>query len=217
MGNLFLDRFQSAPINPVPFQHLYVDGIFPVDFYGRMVDSLPTQSQMLPIGEVRGKAMKKYPQRYVFLFTWLKNLEPVRREFWRGFISDLTSKETMAGILGKFGIAEKPVWPDVHLIHDIEGYALGPHTDAKAKAASLLFYLPKEAGSEHLGTSLYTPKEEMPPSTEHFPFEKFSRVATMPYAPNAMFAFARSDSSFHGVEPVEKADRWLLQYNINAA
>jgi hypothetical protein len=38
----------------------------------------------------------------------------------------------------------------------------------------------------------------------------------MPFAPNSLFAFFKTDNSFHGVEPVLDADtrRWLLLYDI---
>ncbi len=38
----------------------------------------------------------------------------------------------------------------------------------------------------------------------------------MPFAPNSLFVFLKTDSSFHGVEPVSDPDtrRWLLLYDI---
>ena len=38
----------------------------------------------------------------------------------------------------------------------------------------------------------------------------------MPFKPNALFAFVKTETSFHGVEPVTDPDtkRWLLLYDI---
>jgi hypothetical protein len=40
----------------------------------------------------------------------------------------------------------------------------------------------------------------------------------MPFKPNSLFAFVKSDHTFHGVEPVVEPDvrRWLLLYNVMA-
>ena len=42
------------------------------------------------------------------------------------------------------------------------------------------------------------------------------RLHTNPFVPNSMFAFLKTDHSFHGVEPVLDADtrRWLLVCGI---
>ena len=41
-------------------------------------------------------------------------------------------------------------------------------------------------------------------------------MRTMPYVPNALFAFMKTPNSFHGVEPIEEPDvrRDLLLYDI---
>jgi hypothetical protein len=104
------------------------------------------------------------------------------------------------------------------VIHDRTNYSLGPHTDSPRKALSFLFYLPADASREHLGTSIYMPRD--PSFTcaggPHYKFTNFQRMLTMPYVPNALFAFMKTNNSFHGVEPVEEADaqRDLLLYDV---
>jgi hypothetical protein len=85
----------------------------------------------------------------------------------------------------------------------------------------LLFYLAPDERAAHLGTSLYRPKTPgfTCPNSVHYPFEDFVRVKTAPYKPNSLLAFVRSDSSFHGVEPLSEQDiaacsRDLIQYVI---
>jgi hypothetical protein len=48
------------------------------------------------------------------------------------------------------------------------------------------------------------------------PFEHFRRVHTMEYLPNTLFAFMKTNDSFHGVEPITQPDvqRDLLLYDI---
>jgi hypothetical protein len=43
-------------------------------------------------------------------------------------------------------------------------------------------------------------------------------MLTMPYVPNALFAFMKTANSFHGVEPIQEpaVQRDLLLYDIRA-
>ncbi len=119
-----------------------------------------------------------------------------------------------AGLMGRFGIEHARVRTDIHLVRDEPGYSLGPHTDAPKKVVTALFYLPRDGSLSHLGTSLYQPKVPFTdPSNKHHEFGDFTRVATLPYLPNSLFAFARSDSSFHGVERTD-GQRWSLTFQV---
>ena len=75
----------------------------------------------------------------------------------------------------------------------------------------------------HLGTSIYVPNDPdfRCPGGPHHNRNQFTRLHTNPFAPNSLFAFFKTDNSFHGVEPVGDPDcrRWLLLYDIyvNAA
>jgi hypothetical protein len=80
-----------------------------------------------------------------------------------------------------------------------------------------LIYLAPDNSAEHLGTSLYQPRD---PSftchdSKHYSFEDFIRVKTAPYRPNSLLAFMRSDVSFHGLEPLSAAGRDVIQYVIH--
>ena len=124
-----------------------------------------------------------------------------------------------ADITGRFGAGAKIATEiDARLVRDFTRYAIGPHTDSKAKLVSLLFYLPKDAALSHLGTSIYAPIEPSfrCPGGPHYGFGKFKKVATMPFAPNALFAFFKTDRSFHGVDQIldSEVERNLLLYNI---
>ena len=108
------------------------------------------------------------------------------------------------------------------LIRHRAGYYLGPHSDLYTKLVVLLIYLAPDRSAEHLGTSLYRPKdpEFSCPDSAHYPFEDFIRVKTAPYRPNSLLAFFRSDVSFHGLDPLSKDDvatcgRDLIQYTLH--
>jgi hypothetical protein len=96
---------------------------------------------------------------------------------------------------------------------------LGPHTDAPHKLLSLLFYCPDDDRQKHLGTSVYLPIDPdfRCAGGPHYPHDRFTKVVTMEYRPNALFAFFKTDNSFHGVEPIREAHvlRDLMLYDIH--
>jgi hypothetical protein len=63
--------------------------------------------------------------------------------------------------------------------------------------------LPKDDRLSAFGTSIYRPKEANFAAwkSPHFPHEQFDRLRTFPFVPNSLFVFAKTDTSFHGVEP----------------
>jgi hypothetical protein len=118
----------------------------------------------------------------------------------------------------RFGAGPASLRDEALLVQDITNYKLGPHTDTLRKVITLLFYLPKDTSQAHLGTSIYRPKDPAfrCPGGPHHPHDQFERLETMPFLPNSLFAFFKTDNSFHGVEPVADPDtrRWLLLYDL---
>lgn len=102
------------------------------------------------------------------------------------------------------------------LIQDSGRYELGPHTDKANRVLAALFYLPALGDRPELGTSLYRPKDPAfaCPGGPHHAFDKFEHVGVVPYKPNSAYCFFKTDTSFHGVEPVpaDAPPRNLLSY-----
>lgn len=220
------DRIASAAINPVPFPHCYIQDVFPADFYAGIQRHLPDPMAMIPIELARGA--KGYKERFVLELNpgRLSALPETERNFWSDVAAWLLSGRLQQLMLQKFGpFMERSAdafefYADAMLIQDITNYKIGPHCDAPGKVITMLFYLPADDSQAHLGTSIYVPKDptfRCPTGTHHSP-EGFNRVTTMPFLPNSLFTFARSDTSFHGVEPVDDPDcrRWLLLFTIYA-
>ena len=218
----------NTPFNMFPYPHFYVPDVFPADFYQTIQQNLPDPQAMVPMGDVR--PVTGYPERFVFDFTAksLATLPESKREFWRQLNQWLVVK-------GNFGtlVFEKfkpfigqrfkdrddlEFQSETLLVQDITNYKLGPHTDSPRKVVTMLFYLPPDLSQVHLGTSMYLPND--PAFTclggPHHNRENFTRLHTNPFAPNSLFAFFKTDNSFHGVEPVADPNtrRWLLLYDI---
>ena len=152
--------------------------------------------------------------------------------FWTSFNEWFLGPELAQAVLESFAaalrerIGERSEWPEVavesQFIRHRAGYFLGPHSDLYTKLVVLLIYLAPDDRAQHLGTSLYRPKDPgfSCPNSKHYPFEDFIRVKTAPYKPNSLLAFVRSDISFHGLEPLSESDvategRDLIQYVVH--
>ncbi|OGA25897.1 MAG: hypothetical protein A3I02_01200 [Betaproteobacteria bacterium RIFCSPLOWO2_02_FULL_67_26] len=223
-----LKQIGNAPLRKRPFPHILVHGVFEPELYGRMMENILPPELMRPIREERPVAGTYSDKRFVFTLApdRIATLPAHYAEFWEEFRAWLMASPLAIALIKKFGKNLNKRFPDpkpvfyneAYLVEDRAQYALGPHTDAPSKVITLLFYLPADATRPHLGTSIYAPRD---PAFRcrggpHHAFDRFDRTDTIPYLPNTLFAFFKSDHSFHGVEPVSDGDtcRHLLLYDI---
>lgn len=217
----------NVPFNMFPYPHFYVPEVFPADFYQRIQQNLPDPAAMIPIEQAR--AVRGYKERFVLGLddSHLATLPDAKRVFWEELRGWLIGDRFKALVMSKFkpfidqrfgGNADVRFHDEGLLVQDITDYNLGPHTDAPRKVVTMLFYLPSDESQRHLGTSIYVPKDSefRCPGGPHYKRDQFVRMHTNPFAPNSLFAFFKTDNSFHGVEPVADPDcrRWLLLYDI---
>jgi hypothetical protein len=218
-------RIAGAPVHGDPMPHIVVDGIFPAAFYTELLDNIPARAHYKKISET-GRTSDAYENRLVLHFRTMDGLTAAQRAFWtelaRWFLdSELASalvkafRDTLARAIGK-DLRTLSFAVEGMLVKDLDGYFIGPHTDVRSRAVSLLFYLPKDDGLQAHGTTLYRPRDPAMTSdgSRHFGFDGFEPVSTVPFRPNTMLAFPRTDASFHGVEPIASAglERDLLLY-----
>ena len=224
-------QIANAPMRTYPFPHLYVEEVFPRDFYAGLRRNWPTADQLVSLrstGRVypgysaerfvmplRKDEVDKLPHEARVLWTELAEWLVVKHRFLQSVIEKFD-----AHVRQRFGerLAEVGFYGESLVVRDRTNYTLGPHTDAPHRLVSLLFYCPDDESRKHLGTSIYTPIEPGFTCTgeEHHPYDRFRKVMTMEYRPNTLFAFFKTDHSFHGVEPIGDAEvlRDLLLYDI---
>jgi hypothetical protein len=217
----------NAPMRLYPFPHFYLENVFPKDYYGALQTNLPNPEQMFPIEEVR--PVKGYKERFVMGMDdkSIAHLPDSKQEFWRHHGKDMFGDRLANVIISKFhpyikarfqNVQNPQFYHETLLIEDTTNYAIGPHTDSPRKVVSVLFYLPKDESQIDLGTSIYLPKD---PNFKcaggpHYEFEGFDRMVTMKFKPNSVFAFLKTENSFHGVEKVKQDDckRWLMLFDV---
>jgi hypothetical protein len=180
--------------------------VFAPDLYKAILDNLPRQGEWRP----HGAANRDY-----LPLEKAKELPGEKGGFWKEVNSWLCAPSTVEACLEKFGI-QKKCRLSASLVRQRVGYSLGPHTDSPNKVLTLLFYLPSAEDDVSSGTVIYRPKDgRRCDGNKHHEFKDFETVKAMPFLPNSVFAFEKSNLSFHGVETVKKV-RDVLQYNINA-
>ena len=236
-----IERLRSVKVESDPFPHYCLDRVFPDDYYAQLLLHLPHSDVYENLYEVTDLKLDHFRHRYQrdLNHGWTSALPADLQTFWNAFNQWFLSPELAQAVLESFAaplrprIGEQSSWPAVSVeaqfIRHRAGYFLGPHSDLYTKLVVLLIYLaPDDGGAEHrgsaerLGTSLYRPKAAgfTCPDSKHYPFEDFTRVKTAPYKPNSLLAFVRSDSSFHGLEPLTEHDvanegRDVIQYVIH--
>lgn len=218
----------NAPVLPFPFPHLLVRDVFPPDFYRAIRAHLPARESMTSL-KAMGRVGDGYRDGRLVLpldAAHLAELEEPRRAFWSGLSGWMLSGPFANLLLDKFGevvsargdLNNAQLTHEAMLVQDQTDFALGPHTGRAAKVLSLHFYLAADDTRPQLGISVYLPRDGQfrCPGGPHYSFDAFQRVYTMPYVPNTLFAFAKSDHSFHGVERMTEIDagRDMLLYDI---
>lgn len=183
-----------------PFKYIYTQGTIEKDLYTKLEEYIKT-AKYTEIEKSRGT--KGYPLRYT----------AEAPDFIKAFFLNGRFK---ANLLKEFGIKDEDFVEDILLVRDLPGYQIPPHTDSLKKVITVLIYLPEDDSFQGEGTSIYEPKEKgfTCKTGRHYDFKDFNKVKTMPFKPNSAFIFARTDNSFHGVEPCEHV-RNVLLYNIN--
>jgi hypothetical protein len=225
-----LYQIANTPIREYPYAHIYVENIFPDDFYDKLRANWPDPSALISIGDTGRVAKDAYPERFVLPFrpSELDKFTEDRRPFWTKLASWLITQRFLTAMIDKFERHIKERFGDdlyqcvfendSLIVRDHTNYKIGPHTDSPRRLLSMLFYCPPDDSMKHLGTSIYVPcdPEFRCRGGPHYAHEHFHKVRTMEYKRNSLFAFIKSDRSFHGVEPIGDNNvlRDILLYDI---
>jgi len=200
-------RLAETPMIHDPFPYRVISGALPDALYRAALAHWPGHEQMRPRQFDR-------PNRLQMALDarGLASLPPDSAAVWREVLDALAGPESMAALFAAFPEAEArwhisgghPPDLDARLIEDHAGHAMRPHTDLPVTLYSLLLYLPDDDTQPHLGTTLYRPRDPGMRSDgmSHHDRDLFEIAGQAPYLPNHLLAYARTDRSFHGVEPV---------------
>ena len=230
IGQALEKLFVSASVQREPSPYFYQTNVFPEMVYNDLLANLPPDDAY---GSMKGRTTNKRALNSRLTLSFkpdnLQDLPLEFRSFWNdaaqsfmhpSFPSLATRvyqsllQEQRPDLLHP-GVQVQGKW---ELLRDFQSYGIGPHADHPDKILTLLFYLSDGPETEALGTSLYRPKQEGFTCDKglHHPYEDFERVVTVPYQPNAVFGFLRTDVGFHGVEVLEQPNitRNVMRYAL---
>ncbi len=212
-----------AQVDPRPFYHLKLAEVFPAHVYRAMLDAMPNAADYRPM---HGRSKKldledgTHTRVKIDLFPeYIRHLPPEKLHIWRMVGAALCSepvknafRRKLAPALEKrFGkdFASVGMFPIPILTRDIPGYLIPPHTDTHWKGITVQLYLPRDESNTDIGTIFHDvlPDGSKPKATQ------------MRFAPNAGYAFAVHDDTWHSADPVHDGvktrDSILLTYFVD--
>ncbi|MGE3702403.1 MAG: hypothetical protein AB7G08_27055 [Hyphomicrobiaceae bacterium] len=208
-------RVTEARLETWPFQHIFVENIFPDDVYRQIVANLPDKSSYLPFNVNRWKNEQGESTRDRLCLSEgeLDRIEGGKRPFWSILTRALESTQLRLAVYAKLSedialrlgcspgaVTEQAAYPNVMLIRDYKDYRIKPHPDGQPRVVTMQFYLPSPGTPDNLGTSLYVRL----PLARRLLGRKFKEVKRFPFQPNSAYAIAVNDcsqrQSYHGRE-----------------
>lgn len=222
-----------------PFPFGYVDDYLPEDLLAELQSTFPDPDRH-ELVQVLGKGKKRVVFRAPPVPEFVSAAGPEWAEAVTAVCSPHFLEPTWEWVRGR--LAATPVHSEAYqelleqrlalsvddLIVQMEfssleaGAYLPPHTDAADKVLSCVFYLPVEGWDPTWGgvSEVYTPARVMGPNWHNRIGERewFTVLDAVPYTPNRMFWFIKTEKSWHGVSPVTAPPgigRW--SFNVSLA
>ena len=202
-------RNSSSSSHPFPF--FYTTNLFPHIFYKNIISMMPDLHQYERSDQRRTTNRNSLEFRRRINLTEkisTSRLNGQQLNFWK-FLSNTLSSTKFSSIIKKefapqlarrYRTSEPNTRTRIELISDLNGYEIKPHTDAPHKIITILFYFPETLEQTNLGTHIYEPRvhgftEE---TGKQLSFELFKTYSEIPFLPNSMLAFMKTNNSFHG-------------------
>jgi hypothetical protein len=228
-----LTTLAAARVDPDPFSHIALGGVFPDELYDDLLANLPPIDHYYPdnpkkygraaarIGEQARPDGLDAPQSCRYLLPLsddnVARLPEPAQALWGGVQRALMSDDVRRAIFNLFaddlcrrfrtppdGLASLAAYPRPSLVRDLSGYWIEPHPDSPAKIVTVQFYLARDARQQALGTSLYR-RHLFDPRNLLSLEHLFEKVRQMPFLPNSGYAFPVGRRSWHGREEVPEA------------
>lgn len=173
---------------------------FPDDFYQEVLANLPDTGVYVHNFHLDSNRDDGTNPRMSFTLRpdRLALLPAHQKTFWTEVNRQLRSDELKEVVRKHMGVTGHAF---ATLIRDTVGYKIGVHPDWDMKVITMQFYLPEDCSQEHLGTDIYDANK--------------NHVRRLPFIPNSGYAFVRSDTSFHAVEPLPLTVRNSLYLTFN--
>jgi hypothetical protein len=202
-------RVEGSVLETTPFHHIYLEGIFPSEYYQSLLDNLPATRRYRELRHRDAlQADGRSARRKFYLYPEHIMLLPAGpRAFWLDLSRVLRSRALQDAFKRKFrGALERRFGRDIDrlsfypvpiLLRDLPGYRIGIHGDSLGKAITVQFYLPRNESQAHLGTVLH--EDRTGPGAD--------RTKRLPFRPATAYAFpVVYHASWHSVVQTNATD-----------
>jgi hypothetical protein len=208
-----LDVVRAAPLRKDPFAHIYYENVLPEAFYAELLLALPDPSRFEPLYHKDALRPDGTTTRSTFTLTPepLAPLPEASRRTLETCAAAIGSPELRDALLARYEDVLRERFPTrykelalegtVKLQRDEPGYKIGIHPDTSDKVVLLQLYLAPDDAHAAMGTALYRRQGQ-----------DFAKADTLAFRRNTGYSFARTEESWHGVEPVG-ALRYSLTLN----
>lgn len=186
-----------------PFPWMNLHGIIEEEGFGRLCAELPDVAMFQrEFGRKRGYGQQSHGR---YALQYRPALDASLSPAWRDFISELHG-EAYEGFLRRLfdlGPRERFVLT-MHWHYAPSGASVSPHTDARRKLGSHIFYLntAEDWDPQWGGHTLVLEDGNRIPAHSAPGFDAFRLVAASEMLGNRSFLFRRTEHSWHGVKPI---------------
>jgi hypothetical protein len=208
-----LDVVRAAPLRKDPFAHIYFENVLPAPFYAELMAARPDPSRFEPLYHKDALRPDGSTTRSTFTLepSALAELPERQRRTLEVCAAVIGSREVREALLARYEEVLRERFPTrykdlalegtVKLQRDEPGYEIGIHPDTTDKVVLLQLYLAENEDHQEMGTALYRRTGQ-----------GFEKADTLRYRVNSGYSFARTEESWHGVEPI-RALRYSLTLN----
>lgn len=222
ISDSLVSAIASSARQAVPFEHVLLSSCFPRELYKSMISNFPRKEYLTPLRHADAMVNGELTRLQLNLGKEAWDRLPVPEVgFWKGVHAGVTSRAVRDALFSvhkevleeRHGPAFERMRMEIRatLICDLAGYRIGIHPDIASKIVTTQFYLPVDDSRSHIGTRFYRVEEK------GFAFDR-----QVQFLPNSGYSFPVTDTSFHGVSPLDAVDSprysiMLVYYAIKRA
>jgi hypothetical protein len=201
-----LEQISAQPrdfLDRQPFPWLSMQGVLHENGFERLCAELPGHALFAPeFGRARGYGQQSH-DRYVLQYR--SQLDDALAPSWRQFIAELHGDAYQAFLRRMYGLdVDDRVVMSMHWHHAPNRGSVSPHTDARRKVGSHIFYFNTEEDWDPAwgGQTLVLDDSGKLSAHDSPAFGALPQVAASEILGNRSFMFKRTEHSWHAVNPI---------------
>lgn len=214
ISDRLVSRIHECEAFDDPFCHIHLERVFSDETYATLLCLLPDHPQYLPTFHSDAIRPNGSSTRLVIPID-SKNLSRMsveQQRFWSAVGVAFQSEFVKIALFQKLGrdiglrfgvspdsVSEIKSYSQLALLKDKAGYRISPHPDVMQKIVTFQVYLPADMLQIELGTTIYRSRVDTVSTDNKGVLDV---VKTFEFMPNAGYAFAVSENSWHGCDSI---------------